>query len=192
MHAQPRRRAKLSYANGDAARLYELAIDAARAYGTHASQKRCGTMGCAGRGALACRIYGRVDFRISAVRCGWLAGNPMRALVCCCSARWRVNAQGAFAHALRDIAEALRLLKSSRSAAGRRLQARLRALRAMIFFAQNKPARALAAAREADVAARKAHEIEALARALLVQEAATQELEGPGDGHFSERSIAVW
>ena len=182
--------AKAGYANGDAARLYSMAIDAVRRGGS-ASPKQVAKLwsdlgdvrNLAGYLEDSLTAYGRA-MRV-------VGKDPLARADLLLQRAHALERAGAHPRSLRDIGKALKLLDRSRAAAARSLRARLLALRAIIFLAQNKSRKALVAAQEAEQAARRAGESYALARSLIVQEATTLELQGPGDGHFLREALEL-
>jgi class 3 adenylate cyclase/tetratricopeptide (TPR) repeat protein len=183
-------RARVVYANADAARLYELALGAARR-----------TTGVAPAEAIqiwtqlgaARELNGMFEASLDAYRRALrLAGDDRIAradLLCsCATAKERV---GTFASALSDLTRGRKLVDGLHSQPATQTRARLLSLTAMVRFGQDQADRAYRHAQLAIAEARRAGDKNSLLRALTVLELARLGLKGPGDGRHLREALSV-
>ena len=183
-------RARLAYANADAARLYEIALDAARRM-PGADPQPCIQV-WTDLGAVR-ELNGMFEGSQDAYRRALkLTGNDpiARADLLHSSAKTKERA-GAFPSALRDLTMGRRLVDGLESAAAARTRARLMASMALVRFAQDRSHRAREHARQAIEEARASGERHALSRALEVLELSRVAIEGPGDGQYLREALAI-
>jgi len=160
-------RAARAYANSDAARLYRMALDAARRLPEVVPGERASIWTERGN---ACLRAGLFEDALEAYREAYrlLDADPARRaelLRLRAVARDRV---GAFTQALRDVSMGTRLLRGIDTPEARRTRARLASWAAMIRIGQERLRDALRQGLAAAEAARQAGEREALAQALEV------------------------
>jgi class 3 adenylate cyclase/tetratricopeptide (TPR) repeat protein len=183
-------RARHAYANADAARLYEMALDAARrtpGADPHACIQVWTDLG------VVRELNGMFEASLEAYRRGLklVHDDPVaRAdlLNSCATAKERA---GAFGSALRDLTIGRRLVDGLDSVAATRTRARLTAGTALVRFAQDHSRRAFEQAHQAIEEARSSGERTALAAALEVLELSRIGLEGPGDGRYLREALAI-
>lgn len=183
-------RAHRAYANPEAARLWRLALDAVRRLPGVPVAERVAAWTALGD---ACVNAGMFDDALAAYRAGSrlvrgdaLAGAEL--------AWMRANAReraGAFPAALREIAAGRRLLAGRADAAASRARAKLAALSAMVRFARQQFARAIAEAEVAITEARAAGEQAALAEALVAADSAQLSL-GRGSSGRMREALAIY
>lgn len=183
------RRSKSAYANAEAAGLFEIALTSARRVK-------------AGRAQLL-EIFqalgevreraGFFDAALDAYRRGLalVKNEPVEKADMLHELAWAKKRAGQLTSAMRSAMQGKRLLDGLASAKARLALARLLALRATIFFVQDRPAKALAAAEEAARTARAAGEMEALVQALNVMETSRLVLHGRSDGHHLTEALAI-
>lgn len=183
-------RAAHAYANAEAARLYETALEAARrlpAVSTDVRREMWTRLG------EVYELAGRFDQAMDAYRQAFdlAAGDPVqRASLLVRRARGKER-QGALAAAFRDLSAGLRLLDNHDGDTGVQ-RARLLAATAMVRLGQDRHRQALQVAVAAEEAARRCGEQASLGRALIVRELASLALEGPGDGRFLTEALQIF
>jgi class 3 adenylate cyclase/tetratricopeptide (TPR) repeat protein len=183
-------RAAKAYANADAARLYLMALEAARKLPSVDAAER--TRVWTDRGNV-CRLAGLFEDSLDAYRQAYrlIADDPLgRADLHRLRARARER-MGAFSTALRELASGQRLLAELDTAPARAARARLGAHAAMIRFAQEKFDVALRQAEQAAVEAREAGDKAALAQALVAADSAHLSLGGSGAERMPE-ALAIY
>lgn len=178
-------RAASAYANADAARLYRMALDAARKLTEidAAELVRVWTQ----RGDV-CRLAGLFDDALAAYREAYklVGDDPVgRAELLRLRALARDRA-GAFTQAVRELSSGMRLLAGIDTPEAARTRARLASFAAMIRFGQERYQDALEQGRAAAEAARKAGEQEALARALVAAGSAQLSMGAGGTERMAE------
>lgn len=160
-------RARRAYANSDAVRLYELALDGARRIASVPNAELVRAWIDLGE---VRELAGTFDASLDAYRrASRLVGADPVALaeVLFGQARARERA-GQFSAALRDLSRGRRALATHSSPEAAKARARLLSFAAMVRFGQDHAAQALALAREAAAEARSAGEQAALGRSLEV------------------------
>ncbi len=184
-------RARQAYANADASRFYELAIEAARrvpAAGREAVVEVWTRLGDVRERAGL--LEDSLEAFSNALR---LVGDDRLAraeLLCVrASAKERIRA---FPAALRDLSSGLRLIADIDSEKARAIRARIKKSIAWIRYGQDRPSQALEQAVDAAAEARAAGEQAALGGALVVEELARLMLEGPGDGRHLKEALAIF
>lgn len=178
-------RAARAYANADAARLYGMAIDAARKLPDIDDGERMRIWTERGN---VCRLAGLFDDALNAYREAYkLAGDdPLaRAELLRLRALARDRA-GAFTQALRALSSGTRLLANVQTIAAGRARARLASLAAMIRVGQEHYEDAVKQGLAAAAAARQAGEKEALAQALVATGSAELSLGAGGTERMME------
>jgi len=183
-------RARLAYANADAARLYEMALDAARR--TPDADPIALIQVWSDLGSVR-ELNGMVEGSLDAFRRALkLTGDDPVARADLLHSCARVkDRSGAFVSALRDLTIGRRLVDGLDSVAAARTRARLNARAAMVRFAQDHSQLAFEQARQAIEEARSSGERDALARALQVLELSRIAIEGPGDGRYLREALAI-
>jgi len=183
------RRSKVAYANAEAASFFDVALASARRLRADAAQ--------------LLEIYqalgevreraGFVDAALDAYERGLrlVRQEPVKKADLLHDLGWARKRAGRLSSALRSVTQGVELVASRKSTEARRVLARLESLRATIFFVQDRPARALAAAERAADTARGADEKEALVRSLNVMETAQLVLNGSSDGRYLREALDV-
>ncbi|MCZ6656907.1 MAG: AAA family ATPase [Gammaproteobacteria bacterium] len=184
-------RAEEAFANVDGARLYELALDAARRLPKLTTlevvsiwQKLGAVRQRAGQFEDAMRAFHR-----ALQLCGDDKLTRAELLILRARAKERT---GAFSQALGDVTRGLRLIERLRSNRAACVRAGLLAAAAMIRMGQDQPREALAYAENAEHVARKAGERASLAQALQVLDVSHLMLDGPGDGARLREALAIY
>jgi tetratricopeptide (TPR) repeat protein len=163
---QAAERAAQAYSNADAARLYQMALDAARKLPEISTTDRIQAWTDRGN---VCRLAGLFDDALAAYREAYkLAGDdPVeRAELLRLRALARDRA-GAFVQALRELSSGARLLAGVDTPEAHKTNARLASFAAMIRFGQERYQDTLTQGLAAAEAARAAGQKDALAQALL-------------------------
>jgi class 3 adenylate cyclase/tetratricopeptide (TPR) repeat protein len=184
-------RARQAYANLDAARLYELALDAARRVPGLDPREGVGVWRALGD---VRELAGQYEASLEAYRRALEIESidaVTRADLLYGRARAKERA-GKFTQALRDLTAGLRLLEGNRSSDAGKVRARLESFAAMVLFGQDKPRHARKRALLARDIARDADEPESLGRALVVTDLSSLALEGPGDGRHLEEALGIF
>jgi len=184
-------RARRAYANADAARLYELALDASKRIAELDSGDRAKVWTDLGD---VRELAGHFDSSLEAYRRALrIVGNDPVARADLLFGRARAKERaGAFTSALRDLTSGTRLIDSDESAAAQTARARLASFAAMVLNAQDRPRRALRQAKLAIQLARAAGDKLSLGRALIVLEMSHLSLEGPGSGSHLKEALALF
>ncbi|HEX7035217.1 MAG TPA: adenylate/guanylate cyclase domain-containing protein [Pseudomonadales bacterium] len=184
-------RARAKYANADAARFYELALDAARRL-PDADPAECirvwRELGYARLDA------GRLEDALESHRRALkLAGHAplLRAEALYHLAKTK-DYRGAFSSALRDLTQGRRLLEPLSDARAAELSAGIEALRAMLLISLDRPLEALEQARRAREVAGRVGDRSSLASALMTEALARLRLQGPGDGSGLREALAIF
>jgi class 3 adenylate cyclase/tetratricopeptide (TPR) repeat protein len=178
-------RAARAYANADAARLYQMALDAARKLQDIDSAELVKVWTERGN---VCRLAGLFDDALAAYREAYrLAGDdPVgRAELLKLRAQVRDRA-GQFTQSLQDLSHGMRLLAGIDTPEADKARARLASFAAMIRYAQERYGDAYRDGLAAAQSARRAGEREALARALNVAGLAQMFLSAGGVEHMME------
>jgi predicted ATPase/class 3 adenylate cyclase len=184
-------RARRAYANTDAARHYELALEASKRL-AELDPSECARV-WADLGA-AREHAGDLQRAFEAFRQALriVRDDPIaRADLLFGRARAKERA-GMFSAALRDLTVGLRMVEGDESAAAARARARLNSFAAMVLFGQDRAETALARARLALVQARNADDKTSVGRALVVIDLALTALEGPSDGRHLKEALAIF
>jgi class 3 adenylate cyclase/tetratricopeptide (TPR) repeat protein len=183
-------RAARAYANADAARLYRLALDAARKLTSVDAAERVRVWTDCGN---VCALADLFDEALHAYReAHRLVGDdPVgRAELLRLRALARERA-GAFRQALRELSTGTRLLAGVATPEAARTRARLKAFTAMIRFAQEDYRQALAIGVAAAEEARRAGNKEALAQALVAAGLA-QSFTGAGGAERISEALRIY
>jgi class 3 adenylate cyclase/tetratricopeptide (TPR) repeat protein len=159
-------RAARAYANADAARLYRLALDAARKLPDLLAPELIKAWTERGN---VCRLAGLFDDALTAYRHAFklVGDDPVRRAELLRLRALARDRAGAFTQALRELSVAARLLSDIDSAESRRTRARLASFAAMIRVGQQRYRDAIEQGLAAAEIARKAGDKEALAEALV-------------------------
>ncbi len=183
-------RAAHAYANGDAARLYGLALDASRRLADVSDAERMGVWNHLGD---VCARAGMFEASLDAYRrASRLCTDPIaRADLLLGSARARERA-GALSAALRDLSRGEQLVEFLDSNEAERARARLASFSAMVLLGRDRPRQALRRARQAVELARRASERNALGLALMVLDLARVLIEGPGEGEHLREALSIF
>ena len=184
-------RARESFANSDAARLYELALAAA---GRGASLPRDGIVEAWKELGNVRERSGHFDASLDAYRhaLAMASDDPVARADLLLGRAGAKERAGAFSASLRDLALGLRLLEGDGSAAAAQMRARLLSFRAVVLFGKDRPGQALTQARVAVDAARRADEKRSLGTALMVHDLAQLAFEGPGDGRCLKEALDLF
>jgi tetratricopeptide (TPR) repeat protein len=179
------------YANAEAARLYALALDAARQTPDVPPAEEIPVLTELGRvRERAGLLEDAVDAFSRAIRlAGGDALTQARLLASRANAKDRTRN---FAGAIRDLRTGLRRLEQSYDPGTEAERALLEKDLAWMFFGQDRPAKALAQARRAADRARTAAQMEALGGALIILELAGLMVEGPGPGHHLQEAREIF
>jgi class 3 adenylate cyclase/tetratricopeptide (TPR) repeat protein len=184
-------RAREAYANTDAARFYEMALEAARR--TNEAQPRDCVQLWRELGDVR-ELAGLFEESLAAYRRALTLtdDDPInRAELLLGRAKAKERA-GAFSSALRDLSVGRRLLSRLETRDARQTRARLMSFAAMVLFGQDRPRKALNQALIAIDEARSSGEEVSLGRALIVVDLANLSLEGPGDGQNLIEALAIF
>ena len=181
-------RARASYANQDAAKFYEMAIDAARQV---ADVTPGDTIQLWTELGDVRELSGLFDAALEAYRRALkLVDDPIeRAELMLKRARARERA-GSFSAALRELTRAKHLL-SSKDTKTNEMLAKLQSFTAMVLTGQDRPKKALRAAEEAIRIATAANEPVSLVGGLTLFEMLNMELHGPGDGSHLRQALVI-
>lgn len=183
--------ARAKFANADAARFYELALDAARR-APEVDPAEC------------IRVWRELGYaRLDAGLLDGALESHRRALKLSGQAPFtRAEAlyhlakakdyRGAFSSALRDLSLGRRLLEPLPDAQSAELAAGIEAFRAMLLISLDRPLQALQQARRAKVAAEGIGDKPSLASALMTEDLALLRLKGPGDGSGLRQALTVF
>jgi class 3 adenylate cyclase/tetratricopeptide (TPR) repeat protein len=183
-------RAARAYANADAARLYRMALDAARRLADVERGELVKTWSERGD---ACRLAGLFDDALEAYRQAYRLADDdpvQRAELLRLRALARDRA-GAFSQALRDLSAGVRLLAELESAEASRERARLASLAAMIRVGQERYQEAVKQGLKAAEAARVAGDQEAVAQALVAAGSAQMSM-GEGGADWLEQALRIY
>jgi class 3 adenylate cyclase/tetratricopeptide (TPR) repeat protein len=184
-------RARLAYANVEAAAYYEAALSAARRVADVTDAERVAMW----RGLGDVRVQmGMFDGALDAYRRGSriVAADPVAgAELAVLRARAEEQA-GAYSSALRETASATRRLASLDTPDARRGRARVTAFRAIVRQAQERPREALLVAERAVHEAEQAGELRALAQAYAVMDWAHIMVGHPERAVYGTRALALY
>jgi len=184
-------RARRTYANVDAARFYQLAIDASNRLPAIPPGELVAVWTALGE---VRELAGQFRAALTAYGRGLqLVGDDPVAQAELLLKRARAKERdGHFSAALREITRAKQRLAhaADRTAAGKTL-AKIESFAAMIYAGQDRRRLSLRTAEAALETASRFEEREAQVRALAVIEIAHMELFGPGDGGYLERALAI-
>jgi class 3 adenylate cyclase/tetratricopeptide (TPR) repeat protein len=183
--------ARERYANAEAARFFELALNAAKHLPAVTAATKIELLTHLGEvreraGLLedSLEAYGR------ALK---LAGSdPLQRADLLCSRAAAKERMRALNGALYDLRTGLRLLGDMQSVKSVALRARLETTIAWVLFGQDRPGSALAQARNAARRARQAGEQRALGGALMILDLAGLMVEGPGPGDHLKEALDVF
>ncbi|HEY5645827.1 MAG TPA: adenylate/guanylate cyclase domain-containing protein [Pseudomonadales bacterium] len=183
------RRSKAAYANADAAALFEIALAAARRVKAD-DEQMAEILQALGE---ARERAGFVESALEAYARGlrFVRAQPLARANLLHDVGWAKKRAGRLSSALRSVTQGVSLLADQESPEAQRAKARLESLRATLFFVQDRPAKALAAAEAAAGTARSGGEREALVRALNVMETAQLVLNGRSDGEYLKEALAI-
>ena len=184
-------RARDAYANTEAARLYELALSAARELDHIDDQTLIGAWRNLGE---ARELAGEFDRSLDAFsRALKLARNDAVTtadlLLHRATVKDRVRKPSS---ALADMTRALRALEGRDDDDARRMEARIHAFRAIVNQGQGRLERAIAAARIAEQEARAVGDQQTLGKALNAMGWATLMVQGPEDGRYFREALAAF
>jgi tetratricopeptide (TPR) repeat protein len=184
-------RARVQHANADAARYYEIALEAARRSKLQDPEAcRAVWLDLAEARTAAGVFEAAADAFRQALK---LAGyNPLeRAGVLFRFAKLRDRA-GAPSAALRDLTLAEKFVDGADAEQARDLRAELASFRANVLFGQDRLEKAVELADLAVGVAEAAEAPAPLAEALMIRESARTMLEGPGDGSDLRRALNIY
>lgn len=183
-------RAKERYANADAARDFEIALTVAGHCKDLDSRDILETWMALGETReLARRLDDAFDAYRRALRL--TRHDPVGRAELMYKRAWAKYEAGLFSSALRDITTGSKLLIPLATSPAERKLARLEALRAGVYYFQDRPRKAVQAAEKAIGIARASKDKESLVRSLWVIELANVSLRGPGDGHHLWEAMEV-
>jgi len=159
-------RAVRAYANADAARLYQMALEAGRRLPNADAAELVQLWTDRGN---VCMLAGLFDHALEAYRAAGqlVSDDPVRSAELLRRQAEAYERAGAFTRAIRALSHGMRLLAETDTPEARRVRARLAAWAAMVRFGQDRYKDALKQGLAAADAARRAGEKEALALALV-------------------------
>lgn len=183
-------RAGNAWANPEAARLYEMAADAAQKLADIDDQAKADNL--TDLGQVRDRA-GMVDEALDAYRkaAKFLSGNPVAQAKLMFHRAYVRERAGSFSAARRELTTGQRLLEKADSPEARKTLARLASFTAMILFAQEHYRDAVKQSESAIELARSAGNRPALAEALVAADLAKQYLE-PGDSDNMLEALAIY
>jgi class 3 adenylate cyclase/tetratricopeptide (TPR) repeat protein len=183
-------RARRAFANPEAARLYRLALDAARRLPEVNDGDRVEIWIALGE---ACEQGGMFEAALDAYRRGsqLVRGDPLASAEFLWRRAGARERTGAFSSALRELSTADRLLGEFDSSAALKLRARIASFTATVRFGQERPRDALRLALQASALARRADEPIALAQALEIADEARVLLGGGEEGDGLREALAI-
>ncbi len=183
-------RARRAFANPEAARLYRLALDAARRLPEVTGPDRVRVWTALGE---VCEKAGMFEVALDAYRHGLqlVRADPLAHAELLWQRAGVRDRQGAFSSALRELTTAARLLEGSDAPEALKLRARITSLAATIRLGQERPRDALRIALRARALARKADERIALALALEVENEARVLLGGGAESEGLREALAI-
>ena len=184
-------RAREHYANAEAARFYELALDAARRLPELGAEAQIAVLSRLGSvREQAGLLEGSLDAFSRAIR---MAGGNAVAQARLLSDRAVTKERTRnFAGVVRDLRAGIRLLEQEESIAAAKQRALLDKSLAWAFFGQDRWTKALAQAHLAADRARAVGEARALAGALIVIDMAGMMLQGPGSGQHMQEALGIF